>query len=708
MKGLLKNICLTIFLLSIFNSCEKEKEEYKTPPWLGGSIIETLEKDGNYISLLRLAERAEYTEIIENDVYTVFAADDDAFEEFFASRGIDSIGDISLDECRSLMSLVAQRQPHSRQQLIYRRSHDKWEDSTSEYLSRFYRWITNAEYYIQKEVVRYNPDYIGEELHIRGGQKYVPCYSEDYFGDYGGDTKGSDYTYFFPNSTWTGLQWFNAAVTGPERKCANGFIYYIDQVVPVAPSVEEYLRNNLDKYEVFYDLMQRFAEYGSAGGEVTDIGYVPYYSKSYTDVRDIAREGGAYELGYERTNIYTLYLPTDDVMDEYLNNTFLTKFESIDSIPQVTLTYLLNGHIDNNWILPSIIKKEFLNPYGEKIDFDLDQNVTNSLMLSNGVVYEINKVLEPLAFKAVPGPLFFDNNYTTFLSLLNTVNKIGTISFSDVPVTVFAPDNDKLLEYGIRYNKYTETLQKRNIFGEWNDMELDEIIDLADDHIIFRSYEDFSGEEILFMNSGTGVYVNNNTFIAGGNREAGEQVGVIESINSNINGVLYLLDNAIKAPKEDLGRYIYNNDDFSELYSLLNKAELIDSILDPHDEIYYKSLKFSNQYEYWTGFLPDNNAIADAEANNLIPTDTTELVQFLKYHFVGGYVISDFATVSNDYETASIDTSGIPRKIYIQSQSKQMVVTDGSGKVVQIDHNTANVLISHGIAHRIKTVLISN
>lgn len=708
MKRILITICLTVFLLSLFNSCEFEKEPYENPSWLGGSIFETLEKEGNYTSLIRLAEIAEYRKIVESDVYTFFAANDDAFNEYLAGRGLDSVGQLSKREAKSLMALVSLRKGRSRQQLIYQFINDRWQDSTSEYLSRFFRWNVPARYYIQKEVVKYNPNYKGLELPIVNNTKFVPCISQDLFGDLGGKTDGSDYLYFFPNSDWTGLQWFNAAVTGPEARCSNGFIYYIDKVVPIAPSIDEYLRSNQDKYGVFYDLMQRFATYTSAPRE-EGIDYITY-TKSYTDVRDIASENGPQNLGYEQTNFFTAYIPTDNVMQEYLNNAFLNgKFSSIDSVPTETIIYLLNAHLAGNWVFPSQIRKEFLNPYGEKLEFDLDKDVTGSTMCSNGALYEINRVLEPLAFKAAPGPLFTDNKYSTILRAFNYMRVIPTLSYPDVPVTVFAADNDKLMEYGIRYNALTEIFEQQNIFGIWELMQNDDLIDFVLDHIIYQGIDDFSGEGIVYTSTGTGIYVNNNTFVAGGNREAGEQVNLVKAVNSNINGVLYFLDEPIKAPKEDFARYIYGNNDYSELYSLLDKVGLIDSIPDLDDpNTYYKRIKFLLSYEDWTGFLPDNDAIANAEANNLIPADSVGLVDFLKYHFVGNVEISDFNTVSKDYETAFVSPEGISRMLNIQSEPKQMVVMDGSGKNVQIDHATANVFVKDGIAHRIKTVLIPN
>lgn len=704
MRGLLRNISLVAILSAILLSCEFTKEPYEPPDWLGGSIFETLDKSGNYTHLIALAEKAEYREIIESDVYTFFAADDDAFEEFFASRGVSSVDQLSKRECKSLMALVSVHKGRSRQQLVYQYINDTWHDSTSEYLSRFFRWDMPAKYYIEKEEVRYNPDYLGQELSIVNNHKWVPCISEDLMGDIGGRTDGSDYLYFLPNSTWTGLQWYNAGVIGPEARCSNGFIYYIDKVVPVMPSIEEYVRENQDKYGVYYDLMQRFATYTPAREEGIEY---DIYEKAYNDVRDIAFENGPQTLSYEATNFYTAYIPTDDVLQAYLNETWLDgKFASIDSVPIEAIIYLLDGHVATNWVFPSQIRKEFLNPYGENIDFDLDANVTDATLLSNGAFYEINTVLEPLAFNAAPGPLFKDNNYSTLLRAFNVVGVIPTLSYPDVPVTVFAADNQKIQEYGIRYNTLREEFEQQNTFGIWEPMEEEDLIDFVYDHVVYKGYDDFSGEGIIYTATGNGVYFNNNQFLAGGNREDDEQIGLQEAIDSEINGVLCLLDQPIKAPEEDFARYIFDNEAFSGLYALLDRAGLIDTIQDEDDpNLYYKRLKFLLTYEYWTGFLPDNDAIADAEARDLIPEDSVELGNFLKYHFVAEERISDFDAVSKNYFTALVDSVGVPLELTIQSESGQMVVTDGSGEAIPVDHPTANVFVRDGIAHRIKTVL---
>ena len=75
----------------VITGCTDHQERYEEPPWLGGSSIETLESRGNYTHFLALMEKANYTDPITKQLFTLFVPDDQAFEEFFASRGINSI-----------------------------------------------------------------------------------------------------------------------------------------------------------------------------------------------------------------------------------------------------------------------------------------------------------------------------------------------------------------------------------------------------------------------------------------------------------------------------------------------------------------------------------------------------------------------------------------------------------------------------------------
>jgi hypothetical protein len=92
------------------------------------------------------------------------------------------------------------------------------------------------------------------------------------------------------------MNWHNAQVIpNPEIpdelevRTASGFIYFIDRVVPIMPSIEEHMRNNQDKYGLYYDILQRFAQYGTTK---VDEQQRVLYLKSYEQVFDLAHERG--------------------------------------------------------------------------------------------------------------------------------------------------------------------------------------------------------------------------------------------------------------------------------------------------------------------------------------------------------------------------------------------------------------------------------
>jgi uncharacterized surface protein with fasciclin (FAS1) repeats len=706
-KALLKTI---VVIFVVIYGCELdplEKEIYQKPEWLAGSILETLIEREDYSIFIELIEKAQYTEAIDKNPYTVFAANDSAYKVYFKERGIDSVGQLSRDEAFRIVTLNLINSPRSRRYLVYTHEAGEWQDSASEYGALFFRWHSRSRSLIQTEEVKYNRLHQGKTLYIRGDEKRIPLFSREFFRDNGGKDDGSDYNFFFPNTPWTTLQWYNAAITESEVRCSNGYIYFLDRVVPIMPSIEEYLRNNQDKYGTFYDIAQRFANYSNAG--YSDDGkFIPYYKKSYNGIMDFANEEGPSAGWYSRRYTYSAFIPTNEAMDEYLNNTVYKYYESIDSVPMATLIFLLQGHLAQNYVLKSKIERnEFHNAYGDNIIIDLDKDIQEATFLSNGAFYGMNKVLEPLAFQTVPGPLFFNSNYTTFLFALNKSEILSSLSLADVPVTIFAPSDEKLEAYGIRYDKVREELQVKDNFGEWAPMNYTDLQQFVHDHIILEPVSDLSKEGFLIMNSGAGVYVNNNKLIAGGNREDNDQAGVAEAIDSKVNGVLFLLDNVIKSPEQNFAMYMSKNPDFSEVYNLFYEAGMLDTIIDAVTLEEFPRLGFLGQYDYWTAFIPDNEAIQNARSNSLIPAESNELKQFLRYHFVADTLVFDIDPFDYSVNTSAIDSIGQPEKLKIKVNSKDMVLTDEKGNAVPVDHGSANQLVFDGVAHKIKSVLIA-
>ncbi len=711
-------IAVAIISLAI-TGCEKifedkHHERFEDPPWLDGSILKTLQEDTTGFDIfLALMDRAGYTDKMERGIYTLFVADDESYREYFNSIGIDSVGELSNNDARQLFELCVINSPRSEHQMIYDYIFGAWQGPGSEYGALIFRIKTLSKTPPQKELVLYDPVFKGQTINIVSSEKFVPVFSTEFFRDFNGATDGSDYNYFFPDVSWENklvynTKWYNANIEVP-KVCSNGYIYFLDKAVPIIYSIEEYLRNNQDKYGLYYDIAQRFARYFYAG-RLDDINQTRVYAKSYTASGilgiNFADENGpsGSDAVYQRRSIYSALIPTNEALQAYLDTTIFKYYSDIDSVPEVTLSYILQAHLTKHFELPSKMAKIFFNYYSDIIPVDPYKDVVEATILSNGAFFGLNRVLEPLAFKTVTGPLFFNSNYTTFLYALNASGLMSSLSTEEIKATVFAPPDAKLLEWGITYNKSVERLERRRSDGVWERLNELEIIEFVQDHIVYKELDDLMDEGYVFTQSDNVFYHIDNMIISGGNAEDNDEAVIVEIIDSKINGKLMLLDNVVKAPKKSVAMHIATDPDFSEFFQLCVQADLIDSLTIQGTLERIPRIKFMIDAEKWTCFIPDNNSVTTALTNGNIPQDTDSLISFIRYHFVPDAMLVDFYEKTGTYETAASDTLGNPLTLDIDITPGQLDVSDRTGQVVTVAPSDANILVSDGIYHKILSV----
>ncbi|MFN8206358.1 MAG: hypothetical protein U0T82_02975 [Bacteroidales bacterium] len=71
------------------------------------------------------------------------------------------------------------------------------------------------------------------------GIKLMPLFTTDYFEDFSGNPDGSDYLFMYRDRNWNNdMCWGPAMVTQSEVRTGNGFIYFIDRVVPPQPNID--------------------------------------------------------------------------------------------------------------------------------------------------------------------------------------------------------------------------------------------------------------------------------------------------------------------------------------------------------------------------------------------------------------------------------------------------------------------------------------
>ncbi|MBN1926373.1 MAG: fasciclin domain-containing protein [Prolixibacteraceae bacterium] len=719
MKGIyaLRKILLFLALVFLLYNCEDDHyARYENPPWLGGTILETLEDYGNFSIFIELMKKAGYEEPITKGLYTVFAANDSSYQAYFNKKGIASIDDVSEDLAYKLFTLNVVTTPRARQQLIfdYSSAHVGWQEPHSELGALLFRINTRSKAVNYTETVRYYKSYIDQTLDIVGQEKKVPLFSTEFYEDFNGAPDGSDYTYFFPNTEWKGLQWYNASIDSI-AKCSNGYVYYLDKAVPEIPNMEDFLRENQDKYGVFYDWIQRFASYSFSAYD-DDADRTKLYQKSYSKISNICSENGPTDDAlYCRKTTFSLFLPKDEVFREYINNTFLSSFENIDSIPEITRVFLAQSCIKNNLDIPSKVQRSYVNYYGDELPIDVYNDVDEATFLSNGPVYIMNKYYPPKAFSSTVGPIFFSNDYTTFLYNINDAQMISSITSPELEVTLFGPTNEGLLEGGFDYNTKRKRLELLDADGKWRAMTVDEELSLVGDHLItdnlIGEQIDFSGEGFVKMSSKNYIYYNNNEIQAGGNQEMGN-VAKIVSTSRGDNGVFHALDKAILAPKKDAAKFIANDPDLSEFYNLLYKAGLSDTAIDVNTDLEYARISFLGAADFWTVFAPTNAAIITAQNNSLIPNpdSTADLRRFLMYHFIVDKVIFDDGKIGGAIPTTRIDSSDVDviyfAPIEIINEKKNLSLVDKAGNTVKLDHNKANNLVLKGVLHKLDKILV--
>jgi hypothetical protein len=710
---------VTVIISLAITGCEKifedkHHERFEDPSWLDGSILKTLQEDTTGFDIfLALMDRAGYTDKMERGIYSLFVANDESYKEYFNSIGIDSVGQLSNNDARQLFELCVINSPRSEHQLIYDYIFEAWQGPGSEYGALIFRIKTLSKTPPQKELVLYDQVYQGQTLDLISSTKFVPVFSTEFFRDFNGATDGSDYTYFFPDVPWENnlvynTKWYNANIE-LAKICSNGYIYFLDKAVPIIYSIEEYLRNNQDKYGLYYDIAQRFARYHYAG-RLDDANQTMVYIKSYTSSGilgiNFADENGpsGTDPVYQRRSIYSALIPTDEVLQAYLDTTIFKYYDYIDSVPEVTLSYILQAHLTKHFELPSKMAKTFFNYYSDIIPIDPWEDVFEATILSNGAFFGLNRVLEPLAFKTVTGPLFFNNNYTTFLYALNASGLMSSLSREEIKATVFAPPDAKLLEWGITYNKSLERLEKRRSDGVWERMDELDIIEFVQDHIIYEELDNLMDEGYITTESENVFYYNDNSIISGGNTEDNDEATIIEIIDSKINGKLMMLDNVVKASKKSVAEHVATDPDFSEFFQLCVQADLVDSITIQGTLERIPRIKFTIDAEKWTCFIPDNNSVTTALANGDVPQAADSLVLFIRYHFIPDELLVDFYEKSGTYETAASDTLGTSLTLDIDITPGKLDVTDNTYQVVTVAPANANVLVSDGIYHKITSV----
>ena len=455
------SFCLCLALGSLFLcSCEDKMEEHnKRQSWVGGNVWEVLsgeEMNGAYSMFLDAIELTGYRDVVEGKgVMTVMAPDNDAFAKYLQEHGYASVKEMQQQNPEGLKTLVGFHL------LYYVYGKDMMEnfrpegegaaDGGNEILDpgMYYKFRTRSGSPVTQELDLET----GKTRVVYHLERLLPVFSHYFFSSKKIDAK-SNYEFFYPNSTWTGADGFNVAEATVKEyavSASNGYIYTLDKVLEPGGTIYDELKENPD-YSDFLTVYNQFSTYtydanlstmyGSSLG--TDSLFLHEHKEPLAPIALEWPTSNYKRLDSLAYRSYSVFAPTNKALSNFFNgywkNSGYTNFNNLDRmIQQIFLNeFVYRGSV----VFPEeIASGKVVNNSGMPYGFN-PWNVSLKKMCSNGSLYGLDEIEEPVLFGAVTGPAFSSKNYLYFLYTLQYSGILNSYASPKTQYTLLVPPNE--------------------------------------------------------------------------------------------------------------------------------------------------------------------------------------------------------------------------------------------------------------------------
>lgn len=428
-----------VMTMSLVTSCSEDyKYENEEPDFLGGSIYEYLEQQGNFTNYLRLVDDLNYGQVLSlTGSKTVFPADDEAFARFFQQNeyGVSRYEELSVAQKRQLLYSSMVNMSYLTNMLA---NTTPTESTTGEGVG-----LRRASQYTYLDSVAFTRDAV---------QMAAPYWTRfQQKGLYLVDDETSPYIiHFTPQHATTNhltsedmeiilgdadydvsAVYINGVkVKQQDIVCKNGYVHVMEDVLTPNHNMSQVIASN-GQTSLFNRLMNRFSapyydsqvaqavhtlydgsdaahpaiqdsvfvkhffteesHYDPSGMDMTNYGLL-YYDPSRNDYSSLSDMG-------------VMFVPTDKAMDEYINGSrgkyLKDAYGSWDNVPTPLVALFVKNHQ----------KKSFMTSLPQMWPTMNDENsfamnvsrgdVEHSFVASNGMVYVTNKVYPPIDYQSV-------------------------------------------------------------------------------------------------------------------------------------------------------------------------------------------------------------------------------------------------------------------------------------------------------------------
>lgn len=494
--------CGLLMGTSVFQGCKDDFVLTGQPEWLGNSIYERLEEDGNYTTMLRLIDDLGQHEVLSHTgSKTLFVANDSAFKEWFTKNpwGVNRYEQLSLSQKKLLLNNSMINNAYLIE--LMSNGRPQGEDNAPEE-GRTMRRETATSIYDSVQILKPSQmpsTEVWAKFKDRG--KSIPILK---------DATTAPMIHFLPvfmkinKMTTSDLDlltnhqandineaWVNGKkVVERDITCKNGYIQKVDGVFESAPNMAEIIRQHpnmsrwsqlLDRFSAPYFNAAGTREYNRLYNTQDSVYTLRYYSNLSSGGSNVSTpEGKAvnamlrFDPGWNQYINNTtgnslsydagaMFVPTNEAIEKWWNNEgkdLKEEYGVIDSIPVTTMAKLIN--VNMLPVFTEAIPSKFdriLNDAKEEMGVKIT-DVDSCFMGCNGVVYMTNRVFTPAEFASVAYPalshpstmnvIYWAISAASFASSSSQAAKLNYLPYllsMQSRYSLILPSNNAMLQY---------------------------------------------------------------------------------------------------------------------------------------------------------------------------------------------------------------------------------------------------------------------
>lgn len=737
---------LLILVSMLMVQCKKKAfDDYYAPPSnLAPSIYQQLQTRGNFTTLVSLIDKSGYKQTLNAAGYwTFFAPSDSAFSndaEFTAylqGRGFANVTAVDSATAQSIVQFLLVFNAFEKDRLDDYQSNLGWVPNiafkrrTANYTGFYNDTSYTGQAYKAVASNRNNTGAVNSFYNTNdNNNKHIPFFTTDFLASKA--LTASDYTYFYPGSSYTGFNIGQASVTQQDIAAENGVIHIINKVVTPLMSFDQYLRTK-PEYSLFRSLYERFMVLFLQNADATRRYQVltgnsdNVYVKTYSNLLAFSMNSENYfklQDNDAQRDGWTLFVPRNDSLQRYINRVLLESYPSVDFLPLSVIADLLNAHMWQSSVWPSKFSSTY-NFLGEPAKMNSATNIIDKKVLSNGLFYGTDKVNEPNVFSSVYGRSYLNPNYSLMTRLLDfdlksvITNPSGKFAMLMISDAVFLA---KGYRYDIPNNQwiYVNPANGATSINDSNRLNLLRMVqtcvmETPNDELAQLGQTGFSGIYATF--GGECIRYDGSQIITAGSIDRGVTIR-IDSSKSAANGKVYYLN--------DLPYFTYT--------PIGTRLRILGTPTSSEYNLFWSYMRFSTAYDsvnvaingtsggsFYTIFVPNNTQMRAAITAGLLPgtaavpifkptltADKVKVETFLQYHVLDKRTVIPDGKDIGAFPSLYKNVNGDPVSFTIQYTGGVFEIKDQLNRIGRLVTGQNAQLSNRTVFHLIDNYLRSN